>query len=852
MASTNQVHPQVHPRRRPQKASGSSMAPPSLNTNLRKSGTFHSPTHLNNDLVDPIAQYCSMPKRSETNPQSLEQILLDAGEKRINDILTSFDNVLAGKTSSDASILSDNRVLPVPSFMLDNHAPVADPDMMELDTKPKQQIVDHHHASDSGLGSSVSGSVYGNSPAACILPPVTNKYKDARSSRRSVRSTATTTRSAVTKSYSGLSHNEDKVRGLSDAAFKHIHKCIVKPILAEPALKEFHPLIKDVPRRIGAKEITNLRDLEKTLIFLAPVSPAQSSFRLAFAHVFRRIKEYAASPAKYLQFCETSVAFITTTVDYLCEADQRLPTDRPYTNNYFLDLVEQIRRYAAIMAATREKEASGEALDEMDYHPYVGLFDWFPSSNVTHHIEPFDSHHPGNPRNTKSTRSITKQRLTAFRRDEKITIRGGFSHNGQPAELVREKNGKTIPIATESERSGLNATFKRPLDEDDDEDSVHRSMARRRKSDRPGDVMHVCADCKKEFKRPCDLTKHEKTHSRPWKCSEVKCKYHDLGWPTEKERDRHVNDKHTAAPPQYKCLFAPCAYASKRESNCKQHMEKAHGWTYVRSKANGKGVKKPPVSSTSLTPSTPLTPFINTPASAPIHQVNTPMTPFDNSPAMPPSSYGDFEFDNFGYGTNLPLLTTNFQPESWRRESVTTAGTEMTGSSLHSPAQPTSFEEAITTPDTDFNHSADNLLFDQNMNFNSSIQQPTPALSHDDNIFADHFPPLPLNNQNLNLAGFGSGNTHLSPGAQPDLTLFSPATNTNSNMQIDEGFGDDFLPSGDFTLFDSTTTGNASANNNGEGSSNWFQDLSNFGGQFDNAFCQPDAFNDMAAFDFGP
>ncbi|KAH7060806.1 hypothetical protein B0J12DRAFT_737103 [Macrophomina phaseolina] len=763
MASTNQMNP----RRRPQKAG--SMAPPSLSTsNLRKSGTFHSPTQLSNDLVDPIAQYCSMPRRSETNPQSLEQILLDAGGKRISDLLTSFDNVLAGKTSPDASILTDNRVLPVPSFMLDNHAPVADPDMMELDAKPKQHVVDHHHASDSGLGSSVSGSVY-----------------DARSSRRSVRSAATTTRSAVTKSYSALSHNEDKVRGLSESAFKYIQKRIVKPILQEPALKEFHPLIKDVPRRIGAKEITNLRDLEKTLIFLAP--------------------EYAASPAKYLRFCETSVTFIANTVDYLCEADQRLPTDRPYTNNYFLDLVQQIRRYAAIMAASREKEASGEVLDEMDYHP-----------------------------------------------DEKITIRGGLSHNGQPIELVREKDGKMIPIATESERAGLNATFKRPLEEDDDdeEDSVHRSMARRRKSDRPGDVMHICADCKKEFKRPCDLTKHEKTHSRPWKCPEAKCKYHDMGWPTEKERDRHVNDKHTAAPPQYKCLFAPCAYASKRESNCKQHMEKAHGWTYVRSKANGKGVKKPSVSSTSLTPSTPLTPFINTPASAPIHQINTPMTPFDNSPAMPPSSYGDFEFDTFGsYGNSLPLLNTNFQPESWRRESITTAGTEMTGSSSHSPAQPTSFEEAITTPETDFNHSADHLLFDQNMDFNSNIQQPTPALSHDDNIFADHFPPL--NNQNLNIGGFGS-NTHLSPGAQADMTLFSPDTNSNSNMPIDEGFADEFLPTGDFTLFDSTTAGNLSANNNGEGSSHWFQDLSSFGGQFDNTFCQPDAFNDMAAFDFGP
>lgn len=832
MASPNQIHP----RRRPQ---NSAMAPPSLTTsNLRKSGTFHSPTHVSSDLVDPLAPCFSMPKRSETNPQALEQILLDAGEKRISDLLTSFDNVLAGKTSSDASILTDSRVLPVPSFMLDNHAPVADPDMMELDVKPKVEVVDHHHASDSGLGSSVSGSVYGTSlPTPAASSALTNSYKDAHSARRSVRSAATTTRSAVTKSYSGLSVSEDKIRGLSESAFKHIQRRIVRPILQEAALKDFHPLIKDVPRRIGAKEITNLRDLEKTLIFLAPVSPAEFTFHSAFAHVLRRIKEYATSPAYYQRFCETSVTFIANTVGYLCEADQRLPTDRPYTNNYFLDLVEQIRRYAAIMAATREREAAGEARDEMDYHPYV---------------EPVYSSLSHEPRDSR----LNELELTSLFRDEKITLRGGLSHNGKPAELVRERNGKMIPIATEAERSELNATFKRPLEEDDDdEDSVHRSMARRRKSDRPGDVMHICADCKKEFKRPCDLTKHEKTHSRPWKCPEAKCKYHDLGWPTEKERDRHVNDKHTTAPPQYKCLFAPCAYASKRESNCKQHMEKAHGWTYVRSKANGKGVKKPSGTSTSLTPTTPLTPFINTPASAPIHQVNTPVTPFDNSPAMPPSSYGgDFEFDNnFGYSNNnLPLLNTDFQPD-WRRESVTTAGTSITGSSTHSPAQPTSFEEAITTPDTDFNHSADNLLFDQTFNFNSNLQQPTPALSNDDNIFADHFPPLSLNSQNLNLAGFGSGNsTHLSPGAQPDLTLFSPGTtsnNSNSNhMHIDEGFGDDFLPSGDFTLFDSM--GNASASN-GEGSSKWFQDLSNFGGQFDNVFCQPDVLNDMAAYDFG-
>lgn len=83
-------------------------------------------------------------------------------------------------------------------------------------------------------------------------------------------------------------------------------------------------------------------------------------------------------------------------------------------------------------------------------------------------------------------------------------------------------------------------------------------------------------------------SKHEKTHSRPWKCSDETCKYYIIGWPTEKERDRHINDKHSSDPCVYRCEFPPCTYQSKRESNCKQHMEKAHGWSYVRSKNNGK------------------------------------------------------------------------------------------------------------------------------------------------------------------------------------------------------------------------------------------------------------------------
>jgi len=109
-----------------------------------------------------------------------------------------------------------------------------------------------------------------------------------------------------------------------------------------------------------------------------------------------------------------------------------------------------------------------------------------------------------------------------------------------------------------------------------------------------GDVVPTkCREpgCGREFRRLCDRTKHEKTHSRPWKCAVPVCKYHEYGWSTEEELDRHVNDKHSAAPPWYECFYKPCPYKSERESNCKQHMEKAHGWRHVRSKTAGPRVE---------------------------------------------------------------------------------------------------------------------------------------------------------------------------------------------------------------------------------------------------------------------
>lgn len=780
----------IHPRRRPQKG----QAPP-LSTHgmqLRKSDTFSSPKSLSSDLVD-LSNQPSMPRRSPTSTERLEELLKDSIQdpsvRRVANLLKDFDAKIAGHRAASTtgpSLLTDPEVLPVPSFVLDNASLDSTP--MDIDPKPSAlQQNQHDHASDSGLGSSVSGSKYGKNMLQSALAKYTlisdiqkGNIRARRSSiRESINTSVSSAHSAVTRSFSALGASEEK-HILGEYACNQIKELIIDPILAEDSLKEFHPLIKDVPRRIGQKAICNLRDLEKTIIFLAPVSDTCYLSESAKAYcIFRGLKEYSATSSSYLRFCEQSIQLLHTTVEYLSEQDQRLPSDRPYTNGYFLDLIEQIRRYAAIMAATRQKQEQGDELDEMDYSRYDRVAGFLFSR--------------------------TTNRL--MNSDEKISLRGGLSHNGRPMELVREKNGKEVPIVP-----GVDKVYKKRAfsQEGIDEDEVTRSMARRRKSEKPGDVMHTCRDCQKEFKRPCDLTKHEKTHSRPWKCSEEKCKYFELGWPTEKERDRHMNDKHSAAPAQYKCLYPPCSYASKRESNCKQHMEKAHGWEYVRSKSNG---RKKVTANNDRSPTTPLTPFISTPQSV---TLGTPITPFMPSPQVPIIDH----FAGF-YGFGTPVMGMQPFQDDFRRNSVTTDGSHFTYSSGHSPTEPTSFENAVVTPeDTTINH-FDNCGLNSNFN-NATLQQPTPALS----TGFDFSEPLPFTaNSNIN-----TSLPHLSPLGQPDVTLYSP------QLQMDEGFGEMDLdmqafsrPTGDFPLFDEAVS-NVPFNN----TANFFPEFNQLGGQFEN------------------
>ena len=565
---------------------------------------------------------------------------------------------------------------------------------------------------------------------------------------------------------------------LSEYACEQIQRYIIVPITKEPTLKAFHHLINSIPYRVGQKQITCLRDLEKVILWLAPVSGSSYLWDRSLAHPFGfRLKRYSVSRSSFLNFCETSIQCLHTTVPHLNESDLQRQTDRPYTNGYFLDLTEQVRQYAAMITASRERAAAGKEQEKNGYTTYVYA--------------------------TQDGQVI----LLSITSDEQLRLHGGLGRTGRPAEIVRIKDGQTISLRT--------GDVVKPDTEIAPNEDLHHSMARRRKSEQAAAKQaQRCSECDKEFKRPCDLTKHEKTHSRPWKCNEPSCKYSQYGWPTEKERDRHVNDKHSMAPNMYRCQYHPCPYESKRESNCKQHMEKAHGWAYVRSKNNGKSGKK-----SSKVAKTPPTPQITTPSSYIFDASGSEFggdssSPYMNHYSVPASTNGS-PGDQSSHLSNLesPYLgvnepTTPYEPtfswgDSYNRltpQSYTPNSHRLSMDSLtNAPTAPSSYEmEPLFGGTYDWSNldlsSSDLDLTAMNIQLDT-----TSPLSIENRPFHDY-----SHNPSISVAEpQGTKNPNLSPGAQGNQMLYSPY----HNESVDEGYGEFTTnagkPAADFALFDS-------------------------------------------------
>lgn len=751
---------------------------------LRKAATFHSPSTPPAERTLPVP---SLPRRSQT---TLEDVV-EAHKRRVALTLGDIDRTLLSEDCDSTSPTRQpfrDESLPVPRGFIDHAAvplsPVYEPIMSDIITsvggrslRPRRRVRRlSNHNSDSGLGSSIISASDKNSSTG--LTTLMNEH-----TVKSVKSTVTAT--AITRS--GATHQSalEKLPRLSERAQNKIHEFILRPLLSKRSLKDFQDVLRDCPRRMHSKEIVCLRDLEKTLVFMAPVSNVESVVEKIVTHPFW--KEKSKNSKMYLDFCLTSIRCIQATVEFLNEREQTRPSDRPYTNGYFVDLVDQIRNYAQQVQASKEKEAKGESLDELEAESYVKPI----NSLHTLPYEPSGSRfqHTRQPSSSLKSHkySVDIQKChdancLNYRSDE-IKLYGGLTRNGRPAELVRvKKNGNAISIATgetikmesieEDEKSSV--IMKRSMSEEaENDESILRSMARRKRSASVAELVPKrCREpgCTKEFKRSCDLTKHEKTHSRPWKCMEKTCKYHEYGWPTEKELDRHVNDKHSSSPVLYKCKYAPCPYKSKRESNCKQHMEKSHGWTYVRSKNNGKNRSKN--GDTSLP--TPETSNHRTPESS-SNELPTPEEedrgtayPYNGQVSFNPSVYSDeaeyptYPMDDFMFdATFISPVESNNQQHS-------VSSSEHTSPFLLNNGFQVDNVQANFGPN--FGNGADFPLYEEDIyNAQAVVQLPTPSHSiYQQQLDIDTFlTSVPVKAEPV---------PHISPGGHGNTMLYTPTS----------------------------------------------------------------------------
>ncbi|KAF4989558.1 hypothetical protein FGRMN_9020 [Fusarium graminum] len=700
------------------------------NSTLRKGATFHSPPS-SSAILDVTFVPPTLPRA-----QSHLDDVVDANRRRVALTLNDIDEALA--KTNELSLSPKHKIktlrdtsLPIPRGFLEG--PIVDPNMKKEEERrvlrPRSARHSRHHESDSGLGTSVATT---NEKRGAVTP--------------SKKETKVQTRCAITMSAAA---SAEKLPSLGPRAVNRIHEHALRPLLAKPTLKEFEPIVLDIPRRIRSKEIICLRDLEKTLIFMAPVSQLLTDNGV-WGNTYRMLclKEKTKSAALYLDFCLTSVRCIQATVEYLSDREQIRPADRPYTNGYFLDLKDQILQYGKQLAAKN----SG---DEMDIDAYVPSF------------VPLD--YPTN----------------SPRRSDEIKLIGGLSENGRPAELVRvRKDGTYISLETGKpvevdEDSPIK--MKRSLSQQlEDEEEIQRSMARRKKNASPEELApKKCREpgCNKEFKRPCDLTKHEKTHSRPWKCPVPTCKYHNYGWPTEKEMDRHHNDKHSDAPAMYECMFTPCPYKSKRESNCKQHMEKAHGWTYVRTKTNG---KKLPSINGSVQQQTPPLGNLSTPSSTEYNGVPTPQNDVTQF-------IGDFPL----YPDNNDWMSINNIPSEALHMDLSLDST--------SPASASSYEQYPPYQNGSAFIISDEELYAARVQLPAQLPTPEQAMLYNTNPkMMQQQQQLPMYQQVPQQIPVQTAAPHFSPTGQETAMLFTP----NSLRDVDEGFDDSFGADGmDFPLF---------------------------------------------------
>lgn len=529
---------------------------------LSKGATFHySSSRPTKD--DPVLSIPHLARRSPTCSQSTLTSWLSEKEdvaQSIADFEQTFSGARGKKASTRRRSAQNFERLPIRRVSLSSDeglgssvSPASDKGL----SKSFERALDLLSNRDSALGTSISDSVEKvvghNSEEDGLVQDLIQEADSPDSTLRSARQRVTS-------------------RTSNDINRSAVTQSIAPPI-TRPIARHL-PLSNFARKKINEYIITPILE-ESRFDRLHPLVTALGSKTNKSVRCLRDLEQslilqpltLAISTQLYRSFGEFTIQLVVDTYQHLSESEQRRASDRPYNNGYFLDLVQQVNRLASHIGSSNSAQQAGSAeeSDEMAY-------------------------------------SV----------DDEVTLEGGLDQTGHLAELVRWKNGKGISLRTGQvyePTPGLKRQSSAALDED-----VARSMARRKKGYIPEIIEMKCSDnsCGKIFTRKCDLAKHEKTHSRPFKCPDQNCKYHELGLPTEKERERHYNDKHSDSPLFFKCEF--CEFRTKRESNCKQHMEKKHGWHYERAKGKDKAASSVTRMTPAQTPQTPSIDFSPSPA----------------------------------------------------------------------------------------------------------------------------------------------------------------------------------------------------------------------------------------------
>ncbi|KAK6531951.1 copper-binding transcription factor [Orbilia ellipsospora] len=501
---------------------------------------------------------------------------------------------------------------------------------------PTPELIDHNEV-EAGLG------VY-SSPIAPLTPPSTTNIDFGQNGLTSpygspqagvyyatsnipVGQSWSQTSNIGSPSGSVLSVHSATPTGLSTDAIMEMKRLILLPLSQDPALLQFTPLIAAASMRLDEGRILCLRDLEKYLLY--------------------KSQEMHTAPQTFVNFCEKFL--------YRCQnamasidahgGDLTRPNDTPYYEGYFMDvLANQKEALLSQMVSASTAAAPAPAVTILQRPVSLQGPPQMPKPMAPQNgIRKMSAMH--RPHSSINER-FQEQLLAALEQ------RANFQELASLSGLI-DLPSRDLPISPISQHQELNGGSD---DGSDDNGTRTNSLIpRRKKSIQKPQGGHVClhrdeesgAICGKKYNRPCDLKKHGKTHSRPHKCSEPTCLYHEKGFPTEKERDRHETDRHSESPQMWYCEFPPCPYKSKRESNCKQHMEKQHDYVYERSKHNPRnpngnavknaqqpGRKNSDTPQSATKPNGPMTSIFEHGISTPPHDVNAFMPSLEETAEM--------------------------------------------------------------------------------------------------------------------------------------------------------------------------------------------------------------------------